>query len=154
MSKVNIKTHAGYKIEYDPDDKLFYLYDADGNELATAGTQQKIEAEITALSRQTFKLPIPAISTGYCSVSRGRITSVNLQRGSAYFAYDDKARGRTEKLSLRWDHNHFVLTEANEIIVSQIETLIAQRKEIESKVEALKQQFQSPINSAYFGKGD
>jgi hypothetical protein len=148
---VKIQDKNGYSVFYDPERKLFYLEDAEGNEVGSASTQDKVEALIPEITKLAFKLPIPAILSLHSSVEKGRITSLNLHQGTAYFSYDDKGHGTTEKIALQYDKAVYELTEGNERIVSQIEKNLAQKKRLTDQIEALKEQFERPINLEYFG---
>lgn len=150
LAKVRVREKDGYTIFYDSERKLFCLEDAMGNEVATASTQDKAEAEIQGIAKQAFKLPMPAILTRSYGIDRGRITSLNLHAETAYFSYDNKARGSTQKIALRYDREVYVLTEANEQIAKQIEERMAQRAKLSEEIEALKGQFEKPINAEYF----
>lgn len=152
-AKIEVAKIDEYTIFYDPARQLFCLNDAADNEIATAGTQQQIQAEIKQVNKQSFKLPIPAIKSTYSGVYQGRITSVNVHRGTAFFSYDDKKYGRAEKVALRYDRSCFELTESNSVIVSTITALIAQINELKAQVEVLKEGLETPINADYFSKG-
>ncbi len=148
MIKVGIA--KGYTILYDEKRKLFILEDADGNEVASGATQQDVELKAEKLSKQAFKFPIPALKVSHLSLEKGRVTSVNTDEKSAYFAYDDKRYGSHQKLRLRYDHA-YELTVANYRIYEQVEQYRGQIKEIEGKIESLIDQLEKPINLAYFG---
>lgn len=150
MPKVKVNEKDGYTVFYDSRTKHFCLNDKEGNELAIADTQGKVEAEIPKLAKQAHKLPIAAIKASYCGVSRGRITSVNVAGGTAFFSYNDKARGTTDKVYLRQGHNLFELTPGNEKIGSKIEETLEQRNRLNEQIEALKEQFEKPINAETF----
>lgn len=150
LAKVKVEEKDGYTIFYDPVEKLFCLQDAMGNEVATASTQVKAAAEIQGIAKQAFKLPILAILTRSYGIDRGRITSLNLHAETAYFSYDNKGRGSTQKIALRYDRGVYVLTEANEQVAKQIEERIAQKTKLGEEIEALKGQFEKPINAEYF----
>jgi len=151
QSVVKIQDKDGYGVFYDPERKLFYLEDAEGNEVVSELTQERLEAEIPKITKQAFKLPIPAILSRYSSMEKGRITSLNLQRGSVYFSYDDKSHGKTEKVVLQYDKGIYELTEENERIILQIEDCRAQEKELKDEIETLKEQLEKPITLEYFG---
>lgn len=153
MNPAKIGEKQGYSIFYDPERKLFCLRDAEDNEVASASTQEKVEEQIPEITKQAFKLPIPAILSRHSSVEKGRITSLNLHQETVYFSYDDKSHGRTEKVSLRYDKSIFELTGANEKVVSQIEERVAHRKKLDDEIETLKKQFEKPIDTKYFGTG-
>lgn len=149
--KVKINERDGYAIFYDPERQLFCLHDAEGNEVATAGTQEKVEQEISKLAKQAFNLPIPAILARSYGIDRGRITSLNPHNKTAYFSYDKKDYGRATKIALSYDKGFYELTKANEKIAKQIEERMVQKKELDGEIEALKDQFEKPINREYFG---
>lgn len=150
--KVEINKTDEHTILYDRERKLFCLNDAAGNEIATARTEDQIEAEIKKVINQAFKLPIPALKSTYTGIYQGRITSVNLDLGKAFFAYDDKKYGRTEKITLRYDHNCFELTTANKAIASKVAELNVNIKVLRDEIEALKDSLENPINDEYFNE--
>lgn len=149
MFKIGKK--EGYEIGYDADRRLFCVQDQDGNEVATGATQEIVEAQITMIAKQAFKLPIPAIKVGYSGVARGRITSVNAQRGTAYFSYDDKRQASSTKVALQYDHDLYEVTEANENTALLIDEGYKRKGELEEEIKRLKAQFEKPIDMQYFG---
>lgn len=151
MIKVGIA--KGYTILYDEKRKLFILEDADGNEVASGATQNDVEIKADKLSKQAFKFPIPALHVSRLSLFKGRVTSVNTDDKSAYFAHDDKKYGSHQKLRLRHDRA-YELTVANSRIYEQVEQYHGQLKEIEGKIESLIDQLEKPINLSYFGLKD
>ena len=150
---IKIGTARGYTILYNEKGKLFSLEDADGNEVASGGTQDEVEAKAEKLSKQAFKFPIPALKVSGLVLSKGRVTSFNADDRAAYFAYDDKRYGSHEKLHLHYDHA-YELTEANSRIHEQVEQYGSQIKEIEEKIRSLISQLEKPIDRAYFGLKD
>lgn len=149
-AKVKVGAKDGYTIFYDPETKHFCLNDKEGNEVAIADTQGKVEAEIPKLAKLAHKLPIAAIKVNYNGVERGRITSVNVHGGTVFFSYNDKARGTAEKVYLRHDRNIFELTPGNEKLASKIKETLKQKSRLSEQIEAFKEQFEKPINAEYF----
>ena len=147
---IKIGTARGYTILYDEKQKLFTLEDADGNEVASGGTQDEVEAKAEKLSKQAFKFPIPALKVSGLALSKGRVTSFNADDRAAYFAYDDKRYGSHTKLRLNYDHA-YELTEANAQIAGQVEECHRQITEIEEKAKSLISQLEKPIDRSYFG---
>ena len=147
---IKIGTARGYTILYNEKGKLFILEDADGNEVASGGTQDEVEAKAEKLSKQAFKFPIPALKVSGLVLSKGRVTSFNADDRAAYFAYDDKTYGSHTKLRLHYDHA-YELTEANTQIAGQVEEFHRQITEIEEKARSLISQLEKPIDRAYFG---
>lgn len=151
MIKVGIE--KGYTILYDEKRRLFILEDADGNEVASGATQNDVEIKADKLSKQAFKFPIPALKVSGLALSKGRITSINADEKSSYFAYDDKRYGSHQKLRLRYDHA-YELTEVNSRIYEQVEQYHGRIKEIEEKISSLIDQLEKPIDLSYFGLKD
>jgi hypothetical protein len=150
MPEIQIGTTRGYKILYDDGRKLFILKDKEGNEVASGPTQVEVEAKAEKLSKLAFKFPIPALRVSVLTLYKGRVTSVNADDRSVYFAYDDKTYGSHTKLNLRYDHA-YELTEANAQIAHEVEMCRKQIREIEEKVKTLIGQLEKPIDLAYFG---
>jgi len=151
MIKVGLA--KGYTILYDEKRKLFILEDADGNEVASGATQNDVETKADKLAKQAFKFPIPALKVSGLALSKGRITSINADEKSSYFAYDDKTYGSHQKLRLRYDHA-CELTVANAQIAGQVEECRKQIKEIEEKIKSLIDQLEKRIDLSYFGLKD
>ena len=147
---IKVGTAKGYTILYDEKRKLFILEDADGNEVASGATQDAVEVKAEKLSKQAFKFPIPALNVSGLALFKGRVTSLNADDRSAYFAYDDKRCGSHQKLLLRYDHV-YELTEANALIAGQVEECREQIKAIEDKIKSLISQLEKPIDLFYFG---
>jgi hypothetical protein len=147
---IKIGTARGYTILYDEKRKLFVLQDAEENEVASGATQQDVELKAEKLSKQAFKFPIPALKVSHLSLEKGRVTSVNADDRSAYFARDDKTYGSHTKLRFAYDHA-YELTEANRRLYEQVEEYRSQIKQIEEKIRNLIGQLEKPINLEYFG---
>jgi hypothetical protein len=147
---IEIGTTRGFTILYDYRRKLFILKDTEGNEVASGPTQDEVEAKAEKLSKRAFNFPISALKVTNLNVYKGRVTSVNADDRSAYFAYDDKTLGSHEKLHLRYNQP-YELTEANAQIAGQVEEYRKQIAEIEGKVKSLISQLEKPIDLAYFG---
>jgi len=150
---IKIGTAKGYTILYDEKGKLFSLEDADGNEVASGGTQDEVEAKADKLSKQAFKFPIPALKVSGLALSKGRVTSFNADDRAAYFAYDDKRYGSHTKLRLNYDHA-YELTEANAKIAGEVEECHRQITEREEIIQSLISQLEKPIDRSYFGLKD
>lgn len=148
--EIQIGTTRGFTILYDDKRKLFVLHDAEGNEAASGPTQAEVEAKAETLSKLAFKFPIPALKVSYLSLEKGRVTSVNVDDKSAYFAFDDKTHGSHTKVRLRYD-KAYALTEANAQVAGQVEECRKQITEIEAKIQSLISQLEKPIDLAYFG---
>jgi len=148
---VKISEVRGYTVFYSSEYKQFILRDKEENEVARAKTQEQVELQIEKLVKLAYKFPIPAFKLHYAGeVMKGRITSLNPDDKSAYFAYDDKRLGSHEKVRLISDRV-FEITEANTIIHEQVIQYHAEIKSIEGKINALIQQLEKPINREYFG---
>ena len=147
---IDIGPIKGYRMFYDPKEHIFRLLDTEENEVASAPTQAELEKKAGELSRQSFKLPIPAALTRSGAVDKGRITSVSIESQSVYFVEDNRHHTKT-KIKFPYGHRLFELTELNEEICTQVEGLINQRKELGTKIEELISQLEKPIDRDYFG---
>ena len=147
---ITIGTARGFTIIYDEKRKLFVLQNAQGDEVASGATQEIVEVKAEKLSKQAFNFPIHALRVSGDHLQQGRVTSVNLDDNSAYFAYDDKTYGSHTKLRLRYDHA-YELTEANSRICAEVAKYLEQIKEIEDKIKSLISQLEKPIDFSYFG---
>lgn len=146
---VKIGSKEGFTTYYDPAGKKFYLTDPEGNEVAAEDTQEKVEGAISQLIKDRFKLPIIAVRSSGNKYCKGRITSVNLDNNTAWFAYDDKQRRSAEKIYLghadTWE-----LTPANLVLVTQINELQDKQTELDKQIRQLEKQFEKPIDRQHF----
>jgi len=147
---IKIATTKGYTVLYDEKLKRFILEDTEGDEVGSGATQEDVELKAEKLSKQAFKFPIPALKVSHLALEQGRVTSVNQDDRSAYFAFDDKTKGSHVKLHLAYDHA-YELTEVNSRIYAEVEESRSQIKAIEAKIKSLIAQLEKPIDLSYFG---
>ncbi|GAI19473.1 unnamed protein product [marine sediment metagenome] len=127
---IKIGTIRGFTIIYDESRRLFVLHDTQNDEVASGATQADLELKAKELSRQAFKFPIPALKVSGLSLDQGRVTSVNMDDQSAYFAFDNKTYQHHSKLHLR-SADAYELTEANSRICAEVAKSQEQIKEIQ-----------------------
>lgn len=146
----------GYRIVYEPRDKMFYLKDADNETVGQGKTQDEVEEQAKKLAKHGFK-PVAALKHGNLELDTGRVTSINIASQSLRFSFDEKKRSRwgvergAIKCTLRFGSGLYELTDHNQSIKEQVDGLSAEIDKLQEQAKGLIKQLDKPINLEYFG---
>jgi|GEM_PF-3861627 len=148
---IDIGTIKGYKIKYDTGRKLFLLFDADGNEVASGFVQEEVEDKAKKLAKKSF-VPFEAMKPVYESQVRyGRVTSVNMDEQSVMFVYTDTPHRHAHE-KIRFQHSELYLrTDHNEQIMAQIAAVQATINEQRAQIKDLQGELENRIGLEFFG---
>ena len=151
---MRIKEIYGYTLVYDERMRRFLIEDTDGTELAHANTQDEAEVKAKALTKQEFKrIRIMRVVQDGQTVM-GELTSLNRDDQSAWVSMGKSEHtygsGR-QRVSLRYDHCYYELTEANCKILEALTVKAENLKHIRGEIEALIDTLEKQINLGYFG---
>lgn len=153
--ETKIGTVKSYEMLYDPRTRKFVARTADGDEVASALTQEKLEEQIDKLSKQKFTFPIKALRyRGVRFIDEGRVTSLNIPESSVWFCTDEKKGGYSDrgKVHLRYDSGSlFEMTELNDRVLAEIRELMVSVSKLEEQIETKAKTLEKPINLKYFG---
>ena len=152
--QVKIGEIHGYQVNYDTSRQYFLVIDTDGTELASAGTQERIEAKAKSLSKQEFKrIPIVFVNSNG-RIQAGQITSFDPDDKAAWVSMENtKGRrdGGRQKVNFAYGGGgYYELTPVNtkiiERIISKVATIEQEQLELKSIIATL----EKPINLGYF----
>lgn len=150
--ETRIGTVKGYEMLYDARIKRFVAQTAEGEEVASALTQEKLEEQIDRLSKLKYTFPIKAIHyRGPRYVDEGRITSINIDGCSVWFCEDKEKGAHRGKHNLRYGTGLYELTENNAEIMSEIRVNLNSIIELEEKIQLKAKLLEKPIDLEYFG---
>lgn len=154
-TRTKIGEIRGYSMYYDPGSRRFSLEDSDGNEVATALTQDHLEEKAKKLSKKQHNLPLPVFSRSYqgTDIRRAQITSVNMDDGHGSVRLMCDGRRSKEHLPRSGsDYAYlFEVTPHNEEILSRVKELAKRRDEITGEIKETMAHLEKPITRAYFG---
>ncbi len=133
---------------------MFYLIDADGNEIGSATTQAEAEKQAKTYAKQKFS-KVDVIQFGYeQKIIRGQLTSYNVDDQSAWVSME-KSRssygGARQKVNLRGSTRYYEATEKNLKLAEEIEAKGREALRVKTEADELKEQLEKNINLEYFG---
>ncbi len=152
---IQIKKTSGLDLMYDEQRQRFILVDTDGTEIGYATTQAEAEDKAKKYSKgeQGFKR-VAIIGFDYRNkLIKGQLTSVNTEDESAWVSMEGsegRSSGR-QKTDLRFSTRYWEATEKNMELADKIRVKNEVAATLSSEIEALREQFEKPINKAYFG---
>lgn len=152
---IKIEDIKGYVVGYDSRRKCFLLVDAEGAEVATAGTQQEIEEKAKVLAKQAFtRIDFMQIND-HGVIMEGTVTSVDRDDRSMWVVMKgSRFLGRVHRNRvdlLISSYHYYENTSANVAVAAKIreQAELVDRAYVE--VKRLRDTLEKKIDHEYFG---
>jgi len=140
---ISIAEFKGYSIHYHRGSQRFLAYDKDGNQVASAETEEKLIAKLTDYIKRKWT-PVEVISVNHECVVKITSRDINEPESMVWISFkDDEGEMRKEKCSVSpgWGGKLYEKTPENMKILEVIQQKSKASAKLEEEIEELKEKF-------------